>query len=87
MFTSDAWKNGEFYVQDPSTLIAVDVLDPQPGESILDLCAAPGGKSAYLAGLMQNMGSLVCADRDAARLERLRDHLDRLGVSIATVVR
>ena len=45
VFRTKSWANGEFYIQDPSTLIAVDVLDPQPGESVLDMCAAPGGKT------------------------------------------
>ena len=43
--------HGECYIQDPSTILACDLLDPQPGENILDACAAPGGKTAYLAQL------------------------------------
>lgn len=84
---SAALAAGDCYVQDPSTALACELLAPAPNESVLDACAAPGGKSAYLAGLMQNHGLLVSADRDAARLERLRENLNRLGVSIATVAR
>jgi 16S rRNA C967 or C1407 C5-methylase (RsmB/RsmF family) len=51
--TLGSFQDGWFYVQDPSTLLAARQLDPQPGETILDLCAAPGGKTTYLA---QRMG-------------------------------
>ncbi len=76
---------GDCYIQDPSTALACELLAPAPGETVLDACAAPGGKSAYLAGLMQNTGTLVAADRDATRLERLRANLVRLGVTNATI--
>lgn len=81
-----ALANGDCYIQDPSTLLAGKLLDPAPNDSVLDACAAPGGKAAHLAGQMQNHGRLVAADRDAARLWRLRENLERLGVRNATVV-
>ncbi len=84
---SAALAAGDCYIQDPSTALAGELLAPAPNESVLDACAAPGGKSVYLAGLMQNTGLLVSADRDEARLDRLRENLRRLGVSIATIVR
>jgi 16S rRNA (cytosine967-C5)-methyltransferase len=59
---------GHCYVQDPSTAIACQLLDPKPGEKILDACAAPRGKTGYLAGLMQNQGAIVACDRDPERL-------------------
>jgi 16S rRNA (cytosine967-C5)-methyltransferase len=76
-----ALRNGDCYIQDPSTAIACEMLRPAPGERVLDACAAPGGKSAYLAEMMANGGTLVAADQDEMRLERLRDNLVRLGVS------
>jgi len=82
----DALGAGDCYVQDPSTTIAPEILQPQPGEKILDACAAPGGKTAYIAELMQNRGLLVAADRDPARLKLLDENLARLGVRIAKVV-
>ena len=74
---------GLCYVQDPSTLTACELLDPQPGERVLDACAAPGGKTSYLAQLMQNKGEIVACDASAQRLVRMRENLDRLSVAIA----
>ena len=81
----DALARGECYVQDPSTAAAVELLDPQPGETVLDACAAPGGKSGYIAALMQNTGELIACDREAARIDTLAGNLERLGVTIARV--
>jgi 16S rRNA (cytosine967-C5)-methyltransferase len=81
-----ALERGDCYIQDPSTAIACELLHPAPGETVLDACAAPGGKSAYLAELMANEGTLVACDRDGARLERLRVNLVRLGVANARIV-
>lgn len=71
---------GLCYVQDPSTLVACDLLDPQPGELVLDMCAAPGGKTTYLAALMQNEGRLIACDLYESRVTRLRENLRRLSV-------
>lgn len=76
---------GLCYVQDPSTLTACDLLDAQPGERILDACAAPGGKTSYIAQQMANRGSLVATDSAAGRLKPLIENLQRLGVTNATV--
>ncbi|HUI06784.1 MAG TPA: 16S rRNA (cytosine(967)-C(5))-methyltransferase RsmB [Verrucomicrobiae bacterium] len=84
LFATQAWANGEFYVQDPSTLIAVDVLDPQPGQSVLDLCAAPGGKTTYIAQKMQNRGKIIASDSSRARLGLVTENCERLGVAIVT---
>jgi 16S rRNA (cytosine967-C5)-methyltransferase len=71
---------GLCYVQDPSTLLACDLLTPEPGELVLDMCAAPGGKTTYLAALMANEGRLVACDLYESRVTRLRENLRRLGV-------
>jgi 16S rRNA (cytosine967-C5)-methyltransferase len=83
---SDALAAGLFYIQDPSTTLACELLDPQPDENVLDACAAPGGKTGLLAQRMKNRGSIVACDRDLERINRLQENLDRLGVEIATVL-
>jgi len=82
-----ALERGDCYIQDPSTAIACELLRPAPGETVLDACAAPGGKSAYLAEMMANEGTLVACDRNGTRLEQLRLNLVRLGVTNARIVR
>ena len=79
--TLPSFQQGFFYVQDPGTLLAVRALDPQPGETILDVCAAPGGKTTYIAQLMRNRGRLVAEDQNQVRLQLLRENCARLGVS------
>ena len=78
-------KAGFLYVQDLATRHSVDVLNPQPGECILDACAAPGGKAAFIAGAMKNSGDLVCTDSNEKRLPRLKENLTNLGVTIAKI--
>jgi 16S rRNA (cytosine967-C5)-methyltransferase len=80
---NDALAAGHCYIQDPSTAAACLLLDPKPGERVLDACAAPGGKTAYLAELMKNDGFIVACDRDQGRIRTLQDNLERLGVGMA----
>lgn len=75
--------DGRCYVQDPSTATACELLDPQPGETVLDACAAPGGKTAYLAQLMKNRGRIIACDASPRRIKRLQENLERLRVTIA----
>jgi 16S rRNA (cytosine967-C5)-methyltransferase len=79
--------SGVVYVQDPSTLLACEFLNPRPGEKVLDACAAPGGKTGYLAQLMANSGSVLACDYEPSRLARLRENLARLGVSNTTIMK
>jgi 16S rRNA (cytosine967-C5)-methyltransferase len=83
---ANALDQGDCYVQDPSTSIACELLQTKPGEKILDACAAPGGKTGYLAELMANQGLLIACDREPARLNLLDENLARLGVRIAKIV-
>ena len=82
-----SFRDGHFQVQDTSTIRAVELLDPEPGEKIADLCAAPGGKAVYLAQKMNNAGCLLAADNNPARLRKLTQNLQRSGVSNAEVER
>ena len=78
-------EGGLFYLQEPSALSAVSVLAPQPGERVLDLCAAPGGKSTQIAGLMQGRGLLVCNEPVPSRAQILSRNVGRMGVRNAIV--
>jgi 16S rRNA (cytosine967-C5)-methyltransferase len=80
-----SFRAGWFYLQDPSTLLAVRELGAQPGETILDLCAAPGGKTTFIAQQMNNEGKIVAHDSFADRLKLIRENCTRLGVTCAEV--
>ena len=79
-------EGGLFYMQEPSALTAVTSLDPQPGERVLDLCAAPGGKSTQIAALMAGRGLLCCNEPIPSRAQILSRNVERMGVRNAVVV-
>lgn len=76
------FRDGAFYVEDEAAQLIPLILDPQPGETVLDVCAAPGGKTTHVAALMRNRGEIIAVDRTAARLRLLKDNCRRLGVDI-----
>mgnify|MGYP003344350838 FL=1 len=80
------FQDGLFYVEDEAAQLIPLLLDPQPGERVLDACAAPGGKATHLADLMSNRGQIVAMDRHAARLKVLKENCQRLGVTMITPV-
>jgi ribosomal RNA methyltransferase Nop2 len=71
---------GHYMLQSASSMTAVVALDPQPDERVLDMCAAPGGKTTYIAQCMKNTGTLVANDVHPERLKSLTANLHRLGV-------
>ena len=79
---SAAATNGRVYIQNPSSLLAVRVLDPQPGEEVLDLAAAPGGKTIAMAVAMGNDGRIAAVEPVKGRFHRLRANVERCGVNI-----
>jgi 16S rRNA (cytosine967-C5)-methyltransferase len=81
-----AISRGHCYIQDPSTAIACQSLNPKPGEKLLDACAAPGGKTAYIAQLMKNRGTIVACDRDMERLRLVKENMVRLGIEIVHIL-
>jgi 16S rRNA (cytosine967-C5)-methyltransferase len=81
------YKEGWFTVQDPATSASVELLDPLPGECVLDACAAPGGKTAMIAGLMEGEGELVAMDVHDDRLETLADTVKRTGWDFVEIVK
>ena len=77
-----AWRTGLFSIQGQSSQAAALALAPKPGETVLDLCCAPGGKTAHLAELMDNKGRILASDLYAHRLGAVRDNARRLGIGI-----
>jgi len=80
--TLPGFREGWWYVQDIGAMMVSRVLDPQPGERVLDLCAAPGGKTTHIAELMEDRGYLVAVDRDAARIRKVKENCERLGITM-----
>ena len=77
---------GAYYIQEASAMVSAAVLDAKPGERVLDLCAAPGGKSTQIAAAMGNRGALVSNDPEPARARALAGNLERMGAANAVVV-
>lgn len=71
---------GKLYIQDPATRHSVELLAPQPGEKILDACAAPGGKAFLIAAALGGGAGLTCTDSNEKRLPRLEENLSRLHI-------
>ncbi len=76
------YRDGLCSIQSLSSMIAVKALDPAPGSRVLDMCAAPGGKSAYMAEIMENKGSITACDIHAHRLSLIEAYAARTGASI-----
>ncbi len=78
---------GYYFIQDPTSMYACEVLDPRPGETVLDMTAAPGGKTTYLAQLMGNQGAIVAIELNRERMKSLRSNITRMGVSNTIAIR
>lgn len=76
---------GVYYIQEPSAMAPVPFLEVKPGERVLDLCAAPGGKSTQIAGCLQGGGLLVCNEIHPQRAKILSENVERLGIRNAVV--
>ncbi len=72
------YSEGWWTIQDSSAQLVTHLLDPQPGEIIIDACAAPGGKTTHSAELMQDTGTIYACDKTASRLKKLTENADRL---------
>ena len=79
-----SFQDGWFYVLDPGTMHAVDAINPQPGQTIIDLCAAPGGKTFAIASIMKNKGTLLSYDLYPHRVELISQTRKRLGHTVVT---
>ncbi|MBQ9413415.1 MAG: 16S rRNA (cytosine(967)-C(5))-methyltransferase RsmB [Oscillospiraceae bacterium] len=80
-----AFRDGWFYIQDPAARFAVLAAAPLPGERVLDVCAAPGGKSFAAAIMAENRLALTACDLHENKLSRLREGAERLGVRLETL--
>lgn len=77
---------GMYYIQEPSAMAAVSLLDPRPGERVLDLCGAPGGKSTHIGSRLKGQGLLVCNEIHSARAKILSRNVERMGIKNAVVL-
>lgn len=77
-----SFKEGKWTVQDESAMLVANVVAPKPGECVLDLCSAPGGKSIHMAELMENKGKIVSCDIHAHKLELIAKNAERMGCTI-----
>ncbi len=80
--SSKEYEKGLFTVQDAAPMVACKVLSPKSGDTVIDLCAAPGGKTTYLAELMQNEGRIYAFDIHSHRVELILKNAQRLGIKI-----
>ena len=87
VFNVPGYHEGWFTVQDPATSLSVELLDPMPGETVLDACAAPGGKTAMIAGMMEGEGELTAMDVHDDRIETLTDTVKRTGWDFIQIVK
>jgi 16S rRNA (cytosine967-C5)-methyltransferase len=79
---SEELNEGLFTIQDESSMLAVKVLNPEPGEKLLDLCSAPGGKATHMAQLMKNRGEITAFDIHEHKMKLINQNASRLGIDI-----
>jgi len=80
-------ESGYYQIQDEASQLIAYLVDPRPGERILDACAAPGAKTTHMAQLMENQGKIYALDSDGTRLRLLRESCHRMGVTNVTALR
>lgn len=78
----ESFKKGYYQVQDESSMLVAYVVDPRPGDTVLDICSAPGGKTTHIAELMGNNGRIVARDIHPHKLKLVEENCKRLGVKI-----
>jgi len=79
------FQEGFYFVQDEASQIVAHVVNPRPGERVLDACAAPGGKTTHLAQLMKDQGEIVSLDLPGPKIDWIRDNCRRMGIRMVTV--
>ena len=81
------FKEGLYIIQDEASQLVTSVVDPKPGERILDACAAPGGKTTHMAQTMENRGEIYAVDISKGRLDLIEEMCQRLGIKIVKTVK
>ncbi len=84
LINSEFFENGLIYLQSLSSMLPALILNPAPGEKILDLCAAPGSKTTQIAAMMKNEGEILAIEKFQIRYDKLQANLQRQGIKIAT---
>jgi 16S rRNA (cytosine967-C5)-methyltransferase len=77
-----SFQHGEFIIQDEAAMLVCIIADPKPGQLVLDLCSAPGGKTCHMAEQMKNEGRIIACDINPSRLSLVKENADRLGIDI-----
>jgi 16S rRNA (cytosine967-C5)-methyltransferase len=81
-----SFARGLFLVQDEASQLVTYLLAPEPGERVLDACAAPGGKTTHIAQLMNDKGEIIAAEKDPVRIRRLRENVETLGIRSVRII-
>ena len=84
--STTSFQEGLFYIQDKASCLAAEAADPTPNATVLDICAAPGAKTTYLAQLMQNQGTIYSIDYSVRRMKVWKREVSRMGLKIAEPV-
>ena len=80
------FKKGYFYIQDEGSMLVSRILKPEPGENILDLCSAPGGKTTHIAQIMGDKGLVIALDNKFGRLSIIKENCSRMGISALKII-
>ena len=83
LIRTQSFSQGLFYIQDKASCLAAEIADPKPDTTVLDVCAAPGAKTTYLAQLMENRGTIMSVDYSKRRIRVWKRETERMGVNIA----
>ena len=83
--STNSYKKGLFHIQSIVSMLAVHWLDPQPGEVVVDVAAAPGGKTTHICQRMNNQGKIIARDISSTRLAQIKEHASRLGCNIIDI--